>query len=176
MLLSDAEILLARNNGELTIEPFPPNTSLQPASIDLRLDPVIWVHKTGTAGMTLDPIELDVQNYILNYTDAVDIDATNGYILKPGAFIIGKTAETVGLGNGLSGRVEGRSRLARLGVGVHITAPKIDPGFNNQITLELFHLGTTDIKISSGMTICTLLIERLGHPAGEGYHGMFQGI
>ena len=175
MLLSDAEILLARNNGELTIEPFPPNSSLQPASIDLRLDSVIWVHKTSTAGMILDPTELDVQNYILNYTDAVDIGATNGYILKPDALIIGKTVETVGLGNRLSGRVEGRSRLARLGIGVHITAPKIDPGFHNQITLEIFHLGNTDVRISHGMTICTLLLERLGHPAGEGYRGMFQG-
>ena len=124
----------------------------------------------------LDPTELDVNSYINNHTDAVDISATNGYTLRPGAFIIGKTIETVGLNNRLSGRVEGRSRLARLGVGVHITAPKIDPGFHNQITLEIFHLGNTGIKISEGMVICTLLLERLGHPAGEGYHGTFQGL
>ena len=79
------------------------------------------------------------------------------------------------MSNRLSGRVEGRSRLARLGVGVHITAPKIDPGFHNQITLEIFHLGNTTVEISSNMIICTLLVERLGHPAGEGYQGMFQG-
>jgi dCTP deaminase len=176
MLLSDGEILLARNNGELTIDPFPPSSSIQPASIDLRLDALIRVQKPGTAGMTLDPIELDVNSYIKNHTDEVNIASANGYTLKPGLFIIGKTVETVGLGNRLSGRVEGKSRLARLGVGVHITAPKIDPGFYNQITLEIFHLGNTDVKISNGMTICTLLVERLGHPAGEGYHGMFQGI
>jgi dCTP deaminase len=136
---------------------------------------VIRVQKPGTSGITLDPMVLDVNSYINNHTDEVNIASTNGYDLKPGSFILGKTVETVGLSNRLSGRVEGRSRLARLGIGVHITAPKIDPGFHNQITLEIFHLGNTDVKISHGMAICTLLLERLGHPAGEGYHGMFQG-
>ena len=175
MLLSDGEIQLALESGELIVDPSPPSSSLQPASIDLILDAIIRVQKPGTAGITLDPTELDVNSYINNYTDEVDIASINGYTLKPGSFIIGKTVETVGLSNRLSGRVEGRSRLARLGVGVHITAPKIDPGFHNQITLEIFHIGNTDVEISSGMTICTLLIERLGHPAGSGYHGMFQG-
>ena len=174
MLLSDGEIQLALESGELIVDPSPPSSSLQPASIDLRLDSVIKVQKSATTGITLDPIELNVNSYIRDYTDEVDI-SSNGYTLKPGTFIIGKTVETVGLSNRLSGRVEGRSRLARLGVGVHITAPKIDPGFHNQITLEIFHLGNTDVKISGGMAICTLLIERLGHPAGSGYHGMFQG-
>lgn len=175
MLLSDDEIRLTLENGELTIDPPVPNGGLQPASIDLRLDSVIRVQKQGTAGITLDPTELDVNSYIENYTEAMNISLNNGYNLKPGALIIGRTLETVGLSKRLSGRVEGRSRLARLGVGVHITAPKIDPGFHNQITLEIFHLGNTDVKISNGMTICTLLLERLGHPAGEGYHGIFQG-
>ena len=175
MLLSDGEIRLALESGELIIDPSPLSSSLQLASIDLKLDSVIRVQKSDTAGITLDPTELDVNSYINNHTDEVDIASLNGYTLRAGSLIIGKTVETVGLSNRLSGRVEGRSRLARLGVGVHITAPKIDPGFHNQITLEIFHLGNTDVKISGGMTICTLLIERLGHPAGSGYHGTFQG-
>ena len=175
MLLSDGEIQLALETGDLFIDPSPPGGSMQPASIDLKLDAVIRVQKPGTAGITLDPTALDVNSYINNHTDEVEIASLNGYTLNPGAFIIGKTLETVGLSNRLSGRVEGRSRLARLGVGVHITAPKIDPGFHNQITLEIFHLGNTAVKISSGMAICTLLIERLGHPAGSGYRGVFQG-
>ena len=143
MLLSDGEMLLALESGELFIDPRPSSGSFQPASIDLRLDPVIRLQKPSTAGITLDPTVLDVNSYINNHTDEVNKASTNGYDLSPGSFIIGKTVETVGLSNRLSGRVEGRSRLARLGVGVHITAPKIDPGFHNQITLEIFHLGNT---------------------------------
>ena len=79
------------------------------------------------------------------------------------------------LSNFLSGRVEGRSRLARLGIGIHVTAPKIDPGYKNQITLEIFHVGKTKVLIPVHMTICTLLVERLGYPAGQRYQGIFQG-
>ena len=95
--------------------------------------------------------------------------------LKPHQFMIGMTAETVGLPLNLAGRVEGRSRLARLGVGVHITAPKIDPGFRNRITLEIFNLGLWTIELTAGMRICTLLVERLSKPAKVGYEGIFQG-
>ena len=34
------------------------------------------------------------------------------------------------------GLVEGRSSWARVGISIHVTAPKIDPGFDATITLE----------------------------------------
>ena len=111
-----------------------------------------------------------------NYTEDVDISASRPPLeLTPRQFVLGMTAETVGLPFDLAGRVEGRSRLARLGVGVHITAPKIDPGFRNRITLEIFNLGPWTIELTAGMQICTLLVERLGRPAESGYAGIFQG-
>ena len=75
----------------------------------------------------------------------------------------------------LAGRVEGRSRLARLGVGVHITAPKVDSGFRNRITLEMYNLSPWTMELSDGVTICTLMVERLHRPADSGYDGIFQG-
>ena len=140
MLLSDGEIQLALNIGELTIDPLPDSSSFQPASVDLRLDSIIRVHQSGTSGMSLDPMQLDVDNYINRYTEKVDIGSTNGYDLTPGSFIIGSTVETVSLSNRLSGRVEGRSRLARLGIGVHITAPKSIPGSITESLLRYFTL------------------------------------
>ncbi len=102
-------------------------------------------------------------------------DISDGWEFRPGRFAIGQTLETIRLPWHLSGRVEGRSRLARLGIGVHITAPKIDPGFDNRITLEIFNLGPWRIRLKAGMTICTLLVERLSELATQGYSGMFQG-
>src|SRR5438132_8120272 len=54
-----------------------------------------------------------------------------GFILKPGAFVLGWTEELIRLPHTsrLAARVEGRSSLARLGVGVHVTAPIIHAGF-----------------------------------------------
>ncbi len=179
MLLSDGEIHLAIANGELIIDPplLDGDKRLQPASIDLTLNAEITLPKDSVNrdAITVDIVRLDVNQYLKDNTDTVDIAQQGGLEFSPGDFIIGKTVEWVGLSNRLSGRVEGRSSLARLGIGVHITAPKIDPGFHNQITLEIFHLGKSKVKLTSGMTICTLLVERLGHPAGVGYQGMFQG-
>ena len=178
MLLSDREILIAMQNGDLVIEPTPPDDSeqFQAASVDLRLDPTIWIPQDTTSGSNLPvPDEFDFEDYLAERTIETDIEAIGGFRLMPGNFIIGRTLETVGLSNLLSGRVEGRSRLARLGIGVHVTAPKIDPGFNNKITLEIFHVGKVGVFIPHNAVICTLLVERLGHPAGRGYRGMFQG-
>lgn len=180
MLMSDGEIRLAIANDELIIDPplRDGDDRLQPASIDLTLGSEIRRPRDSVNrdAITVDIASLDVEEFLMESTDRIDIAASGGLELAPGDFVIGKTAERVSLNERLSGRVEGRSRLARLGIGVHITAPKIDPGFHNHITLEIFHLGKSRVRLSPGMAICTLLIERLGHPAGDAYSGIFQGV
>ena len=61
------------------------------------------------------------------------------------------------------------------GMMVHITAPKIDPGYQGKITLEMFNLGPFPLKLSYGMDICALMFEQLILPADAGYAGRFQG-
>ncbi len=176
MLLSNNEIRDVIASGELGIDPFDPGSGcIQPASIDLRLDSTLLLQRSSPVdGIIVDPeAELDVSRLLRGYSEETDI--SDGWDFLPGHFVIGQTLETVRLPLYLSGRVEGRSRLARLGIGVHITAPKIDPGFHNHITLEIFNLGPWRVRLKAGMTICTLLVERLGEPASEGYSGMFQG-
>ena len=175
MLLSGRQIQESIENGELIVEPFN-DDSIQPACVDLRLYSKILVQSSEPiSGMSLDPETLDVEDHLARYSEEVDIARVQSYDFGPNEFIIGRTAEVVGLPHDLAGRVEGRSRLARLGVGVHITAPKIDPGFHNRITLEMYNFGPWTIKLTAGMTICTLLVERLSQPAEYGYSGMFQG-
>lgn len=176
MLLSDGEIREAIANGNLVFDPPLGGDAIQPASIDLRLAPTIRVQsERPVPGVTLDPETLDVTRHIEAYTELKNLSDDGPWKLDPGRFIIGYTTERVSLPFHLGGRVEGRSRLARLGVGVHITAPKIDPGFHNQIALEIFNLGPWTIELTAGMRICTLLVEQLGRPAESGYSGAFQG-
>lgn len=176
MLLSNREISDAVASGELGIAPFEPDSDrIQPASVDLRLDSTLLLQSSEPIGGIILDTEtgLDVSRLLKGYSE--EIDVSDGWELRPGRFVIGQTLETIRLPWHLSGRVEGRSRLARLGIGVHITAPKIDPGFNNRITLEMFNLGPWRVRLTAGMTICTLLVERLGESATQGYSGMFQG-
>lgn len=176
MLLSNAEIREAVDSGELTLDPVDfDGGALQPASVDLRLSAIIRVQRSeAIGGISVDPEKLDVMDLLERYTDPVDI-SPNGWDFEPGCFVLGNTIETVGLPLGLAGRVEGRSRLARLGVGVHVTAPKIDPGFHNSITLEIYNLGPWTVRLTAGMKICSLSVEKLGRAAKHGYAGVFQG-
>ena len=178
MLLSDREIRMAIGSGDLFIDPLPTDDSrqFQAASVDLRLDDTIWVAKDNPSVSNIPTIdEFNFSRYLEEFTTEANIGAIGGFRLTPGSFVIGRTLEWIRLSNSLSGRVEGRSRLARLGVGVHVTAPKIDPGFSNQITLEFFHVGKVPVFIPNRAVICTLLVERLGEPAGQEYEGLFQG-
>ncbi len=178
MLLSDVEIRRALDDGELVISPEPGEGSelWQPASVDLRLSPVVQRFKKdpNTPAITLNLALLDVSRYIEDNTEEVDI-SNLPLVLNPGDFVLGRTSERVYLSNALSGRVEGRSRLARMGLAVHVTAPKIDPGFDNAITLEMFHVGQRVVSLAADMAICTLLVERMGVPASQAYQGSFQG-
>ena len=177
MLLSDQQLQAAMESGDLVIMPKPLDEQFQPASIDLRIDPKVRKFKdnVNVASMTLNINTLNVEVFLNDNTEVVDISQTP-LRMEPGEFVIARTLETVHLSNVLSGRVEGRSRLARMGVGVHITAPKIDPGFRNYITLEMFHLGRYRIEVPNEMAICTLLVEDIGSPAERPYHGSFQGV
>ena len=176
MVLSDGELFEAIASGDLLITPFDDN-NVQPSSIDLRLDPLLAVQRRNPVpGMTLHPDALNVAEHISLYAEEkVDLSGGQTWNFEPGRFIIGQTLETVGLPLDLAGRVEGRSRLARLGLGVHVTAPKIDPGFRNRITLEMFNLGPWTIGLTANMRICSLVVERLGRAAQGGYQGAFQG-
>ncbi len=173
MLLSDGELREAVSSGELFLDPIDLDSGvLQPASIDLSLRATIQVQRPQPiGGVIVDPENLDVLDLLQGFTDEVDI--SGGRDFRPGEFVIGRTVEFLRLPWDLAGRVEGRSRLARLGVGVHITAPKIDPGFNGPITLEIYNLGPWTLRMKAGMKICSLAVERLGRPAEQGYSGIF---
>ena len=113
-------------------------------------------------------------DHLTRYCESVDISSGAAFEIKRNAFVIAKTLERVEIPLDLAARVEGKSTLARFGLTVHITAPKIDPGFKGNITLEMFNLGPFSLKLTSGMRICGLTFERLGKSANQGYTGRFQ--
>lgn len=69
------------------------------------------------------------------------------YRLEPGAFVLAQTAERIGMPHDLMGFVEGRSSWARAGISIHLTAPKIDPGFNGTITLEMTNHSNAPVEL-----------------------------
>jgi dCTP deaminase len=91
------------------------------------------------------------------------------FYVHPGALILGATQERVNLPDDLVGWIDGRSSLARLGLMVHATAHRVDPGWNGQIVLEFFNAGPLPIVLNAGMAICAISFERLSSVAARPY-------
>jgi dCTP deaminase len=181
MILPDREIQLALASGHIIIDPPPSPKAYSSTSVDLTLASTI--HRWKDYGLSGEPpiISPADSGFVFDevrdeHTHTLAIPA-DGYILAPGAFILGWTRETVILpvAGRIAARVEGKSSLARCGVGVHITAPTIHSGFKGQIQLEMFNHSTLRVKLFPGMRVCQLIFEMcLGTPQ-KGYEGAFSG-
>ena len=165
-------------NGDLTVQP--PDgfeTLVKSASIDMRLHPQIQVIRPERidSSIFIDPTRMaNVQGQIARYAEQLDLRPDQPFILDPGVFVIGATAERVELSEALAARIEGKSSLARFGIQVHLTAPKIDPGWRlNHITLEIINLAHFRVALFPYMEIAALLVEPLKTPATQAYRGRF---
>lgn len=154
MILSDKSIKEKIASGEISIEPFS-NEFIQPASYDLHLDKNILVFNTEKHTL------IDVKKPVDDLMNKIEIDDIDGYILKPGEFILANVKEVTGVDNRHVGRLEGKSSLARMGLIIHATAGFLDPGNKLRLTLEIANLSPLSIKIYENMKIAQLAFEEL---------------
>ena len=175
MILTDREMQLALANRQIEITPSPAEDAFGSTSVDLTLDAPgeAWKQLPG------QPIRPGAPGYsygsLGGRTDR--IPSLDGYTLVPGAFLLAWTRETISLPitSRLAARVEGKSSLARLGLGVHLTAPTIHAGFAGQIQLEMVNFGPHEIILNVGMPICQLILEMTFGTPAKGYAGQFAG-
>ncbi|OYX31488.1 MAG: dCTP deaminase [Caulobacterales bacterium 32-69-10] len=180
MILTDREIQIAIEQKLVVIEPPPRENAFSSTSVDLTLDPALSEFRDAASGIerVVDPgaAGYDHEQTLGELTESVTIGA-EGYVFHPGKLILAWTQEYVSLllQAKIAARVEGKSSLARLGVGVHVTAPTIHAGFKGRIRLEMINHGKVPIRLRSGMKICQLIFEQtLGTPQA-GYSGQFSG-
>lgn len=166
MLLSDSEILRQYEDGLIGVTPWD-ETLVNPSSLDVRLN-------RQFRRMRQDLPLLDFADVQPGYTDPHECDS---FIMRPGEFVLASTLEVVRLPGDLAARVEGKSSIGRLGLIVHATAGFIDPGFEGDITLELYNAFPTPIRIHAGMRIGQLAFERMSQIPDRDYSktGHYQG-
>lgn len=147
MILSDRSIREALASGRIEIDPLD-ESCIQPSSVDLTIDRYFRVFRNHTT-----PI-IDVKQNLEDLTELVELaDDEIPFMLHPGEFVLGSTAERVKLPTDLVGRLEGKSSLGRLGLLIHSTAGFIDAGWDGHITLELSNIATLPITLYPGMKI-----------------------
>jgi dCTP deaminase len=180
MILTDREIQIALQHQMLTVDPEPKEEAYSSTSLDLTLDPVLTVFKDGIGGLrqTIDPSDkdFDFDDLLETITQKVEIP-DDGFQFRPGLLILAWTREFIHLKPHarIAARVEGKSSLARLGVGVHITAPIIHSGFEGHIRLEMVNHGKLPVLLKKNMRICQLIFEQTTGTPVRGYKGRFAG-
>jgi dCTP deaminase len=180
VILTDREIQAALACGQIKINPNPSADAYSSTSVDLTLSKFIRTWKETVKGVE-QVVCPSAEGY--KFTDLVkalsDLRELNddGYVIKPQEFLLGWTEETIELptSSRIAASVEGKSSLARLGIGIHITAPTIHAGFPGTIQLEVCNHGRMNVKLVPGMRVCQLIFEQtLGTP-DKGYAGQFFG-
>jgi dCTP deaminase len=150
-ILTKNEILKEVRKGSIKIIPFN-KSALGPGSIDLTLSNKFRVFKKLKKVMDAS------EN--LNYQDITKLVTTDSIVVKPGETILGITQEKITLASNLCGWLEGRSRFARLGLLVHISASFMQPGISNRQVLEISNMGAVSLRLHAGTKMCQFIFQK----------------
>jgi dCTP deaminase len=162
VILSDRSLKEYMSTGRLVVEPVTPD-QIQPASIDCRLDRNFLV----VEDRNMNIIDLNSEVLYREYNgDSITI--------PPHSFLLATTMEYIKLPDDLTAFVEGRSSIGRIGLFIQ-NAGWVDPGFEGQITLELYNANSLPIRLEAGRRICQLVFCRMDQAALSPYRGKYQG-
>jgi dCTP deaminase len=164
-ILTRDAILARIADGSLRIDPFDA-AQVGPASIDLHLGSQFRVFKKVHEVFHVTD---DVEH--ANVTDLLEVE--DHFVLMPGEAALGITRERLTLPDDLCGWLEGRSRFARVGLMIHITASFMQPGIDNRQVLEMYNAGPIALAIHPGIAVCQFIFSECVGRAH--YAGRFRG-
>lgn len=151
MILTNDQIVQARDAGDIYIEPFDGN-QVQGATYDFR------VGKQGATTSTKKLIDIEEAGYLL---------------LAPGDFAIITVLEELRIGPQYAARFGLRSKYARDGV-VATTGPQIDPGYHGRLILGLTNLTPRPVSVPYKDDLVSVEFHKLEKPSTKPYAGPYQ--
>jgi dCTP deaminase len=162
-VLIGKEIHKALKEKSISIEPLD-KSQIGPGSIDLTLGNDFRIFKKRSRIYHVRN-DSDFQGI----TEVVHVKDGDCIIVDPGEMVLGITKERITLADNISGRLEGRSRFARFGLAVHVTAGFMHPGISNHQVLEIVNLGHAPLALYPGTRICQFIFEKCnGHARYQG--------
>jgi dCTP deaminase len=152
-VLTRDEILRRLSAGEIVIDPYS-ESQVGPASVDLHLASTFRVFRRVREIFHVTE-EADYEAV----SEVIDVAPGDYFVLMPGETCHGLTKERIALPDDLCGWLHGRSRFARLGLIVHMTAPLVQPGVNNHQALEMNNAGPMPLALRPGTAVCQIVLE-----------------
>ena len=151
MRLCDRDIEAWLDEGRLAINPRPPVERINGATVDVRLGNKFRTFRGHTAPfIDLSGPKAEVSAALDRVmSEEIVLPEGEAFFLHPGELALAVTYESVTLPADLVGWLDGRSSLARLGLMVHVTAHRIDPGWSGCIVLEFYNSGKLPLERQS---------------------------
>ncbi len=160
-VFSNIDIERFIRDGKIRIRPLKKD-QIGPASIDLTLSDEWYIFKNKYREGIVDLKKI-------NYKKVHKRIKAKSITLEPGEMCLGKTVERITLSSNIIGKLEGRSRYARMGLSIHITSSIVQPGSDNRQVLEIVNLAPFTITLHSGMRISQIIFEELKTPTSKPY-------
>ena len=172
MRLSDKDIEQHLDNNKIIISPKPDSSMISGVSVDIRLGNEFRVFQAHAAPfIDLSGPKAEMQQAMNSVmSDEILISDGEAFFLHPGELALAVTFESVTLPDNIVGWLDGRSSLARLGLMVHVTAHRIDPGWSGQIVLEFYNSGKLPLALRPKMKIAALNFETMSSSALRPYN------
>ncbi len=172
MRLSDRDIYEHIQSGKIVITPQPDYDKISGLTVDLRLGNKFRVFEDHAAPfIDLSGPKAQVQDALNSVmSDEIELEEGKSFFLHPGELALAITHESVTLPDDIVGWLDGRSSLARLGLMVHVTAHRIDPGWSGNIVLEFYNSGKLPLALKPMMKIGAMSFEVLSSPAEKPYN------
>ena len=152
-ILTHDVILAELRSGRLRVEPLS-GDQIGAASIDLHLGTRLRLLGAATDGPI--PVRDDTDPR----RDTELIELVEPHVLEPGRTALGVTRERLFLPPDICGWLEGRSRIARLGLTVHVTSGFVQPGAANHQVLEMTNVSGVALELHAGVRICQIVLQR----------------
>jgi len=164
MILTKKEILKYIKRGKVKITPFS-ESQIGPASIDLTLGNEFRIFRKSNKKVNIvEKVDAQSLTKLITVKDYLD--------LKPGKLVLGITKEKITLPENIVGWLQGRSRFARTGLMVHITASFLQPGINNKQVLEIYNASPFTLRLYPNTKICQMILSKT--KGKEKYKGIFE--
>lgn len=161
MALSDTDLRELLKEGTIKIRPLK-DEQIGQASIDLTLSNEWWFFKRKYVGSQVDLSKVD-------FKTATERAVADTVVLGPGEMCLGVTVEKITLPSHIMGRLEGRSRFARMGLSVHITSAVVQPGSDNHQVLEIVNFAPFSVVLHKGMRVSQVIFHYMHSPTSKPY-------
>jgi dCTP deaminase len=149
--------------GNIQFSPPIKDDQISVASVDLHLSNEFRIFQN-----IIEIVDLKEET---DYKDLTELITAEELILKPHETVLGITKEQITLPSNICGWLEGRSRFARLGLLIHISAGFIQPGVSNRQVLEITNLSPNSLVLHANERLCQIVFQRCEGNAK--YNGKF---